>query len=405
MNRHSIFFIVTLSFVISLILVAISYFLLIKEVDKRDNYEFMRRHQPLIRLLYKQNNLKDISSTVTYYGYEVVNDKKTVHTIIQPHNLKHLHRNSNKRKWAFQIYHFQGVDYLFIKNLLLKDSFVQQNTFKRYVNMVFLVIFSVLTLFFGTTLKKLYPIKVLQNNIKAFGDENFDTLPPKTNKQDEVSLLANEFIKSAKKLKKIKEARVIFFRNIMHELKTPITKGKFLLELDNTQENKNQLHSIFNRLDALINEFASIELVTSQIKELEKGNYYITDIVENVQDMLLLDENHLSTKIKNQKIYVNFKFFSIALKNLVDNALKYSFEQQVTIYNQNKNIIVENRGDKLPKALEEYREPYGGIDKKNKSSFGLGLYITHHILEANDYILEYKHIKGINSFTCKKISK
>ena len=33
-------------------------------------------------------------------------------------------------------------------------------------------------------------------------------------------------------------AKDVFIRNIMHELKTPITKGRFLVELENNQQIK-----------------------------------------------------------------------------------------------------------------------------------------------------------------------
>ena len=45
----------------------------------------------------------------------------------------------------------------------------------------------------------------------------------------------------------------------MHELKTPITKGRFLTQLEQNPENNEKLKSVFNRLESLINEFASIE--------------------------------------------------------------------------------------------------------------------------------------------------
>ena len=82
--------------------------------------------------------------------------------------------------------------------------------------------------------------------------------------------MANEFKKSALKLKSLKEARNIFIRNIMHELKTPITKGKFLTQLELNTENNEKLKSVFNRLESLINEFASIEELISSNKSIEK---------------------------------------------------------------------------------------------------------------------------------------
>ncbi len=80
--------------------------------------------------------------------------------------------------------------------------------------------------------------------------------------------------KSAQKLKNIKESRNIFIRNIMHELKTPITKGKFLLQLEKSDENIEKLKMVFNRLESLINEFATIEELISQNRVLEKKELF-----------------------------------------------------------------------------------------------------------------------------------
>lgn len=124
------------------------------------------------------------------------------------------------------------------------------------------------------TLKKLLPLKELKDKVINFGDEKFDFELSNSSSKDEVTLLANEFKKSAQKLKNIKESRNIFIRNIMHELKTPITKGKFLLQLEKSDENIEKLKMVFNRLESLINEFATIEELISQNRVLEKKELF-----------------------------------------------------------------------------------------------------------------------------------
>ncbi len=124
------------------------------------------------------------------------------------------------------------------------------------------------------TLKKLLPLKELKDKVINFGDEKFDFELSNSSSKDEVTLLANEFKKSAQKLKNIKESRNIFIRNIMHELKTPITKGKFLLQLEKSDENIEKLKMVFNRLESLINEFATIEKLISQNRVLRKEELF-----------------------------------------------------------------------------------------------------------------------------------
>ena len=65
------------------------------------------------------------------------------------------------------------------------------------------------------TFRKLMPLKILKDKVKTLGDENFDFECCDLKGKDEVSLLANEFKKSALKLKSLKEARNIFIRNII----------------------------------------------------------------------------------------------------------------------------------------------------------------------------------------------
>ncbi len=50
-------------------------------------------------------------------------------------------------------------------------------------------------------------------------------------KKDEIAALANQFDSAVIKIKSLRDSRQLFLRNIMHELKTPITKGKLATEM------------------------------------------------------------------------------------------------------------------------------------------------------------------------------
>ncbi len=116
----------------------------------------------------------------------------------------------------------------------------------------------------------------------------------------------------------------------------------------------------------------------------------------------MVEDEDVILNYENQKLDVNFKLFSIAVKNLIDNAIKYSFDKKVTIKTLYKEIIFENSGKELKYPLENYFEPFFSNEDKQKDSFGLGLYIIHNILKANGYLLTYEYENGINRFICKK---
>ena len=79
----------------------------------------------------------------------------------------------------------------------------------------------------------------------------------------------------------------------------------------------------------MINEFATIEELISSSKTIEKKKIILLDdIVDNAKDILMVDEDDVLLEYENQKLDVNFKLFSIAVKNLIDNGIKYSFDKK-----------------------------------------------------------------------------
>ena len=405
MNKNSIIFSTTLNFLITSLLLIVSFIFLLSHENFKKNEQIFERYKPIIKMVSGKKFYfdKDFHKNLLDMNYELFESKEEIKNILS-NNKKIIFARSNKHNETFKIFEIDGKIYLFFEKfdtqILIKDLDSQNLTNSFYTIFVFVSLLVVITILYINTLKKLLPLKELKDKVINFGDEKFDFELSNSRSKDEVTLLANEFKKSAQKLKNIKESRNIFIRNIMHELKTPITKGKFLLQLEKSDENIEKLKMVFNRLESLINEFATIEELISQNRVLEKKSYFLEDLLDNAKDILMIDDNCVKNSYENIKLNVNFKLFSIAIKNLIDNAIKYSNDKKVEVLTQNEDILFVNSGKKLEGDFEKYLEPF--YSKSSNESFGLGLYIVFNILKANGYNLLYKYEDGKNIFIVKK---
>lgn len=405
MNKNSIIFSTTLNFLITSLLLIVSFIFLLSHENFKKNEQIFERYKPIIKMVSGKKFYfdKDFHKNLLDMNYELFESKEEIKNILS-NNKKMIFARSNKHNETFKIFEIDGKIYLFFEKfdtqILIKDLESQNLTNSFYTIFVFVSLLIVITILYINTLKKLLPLKELKDKVINFGDEKFDFDLSNSSSKDEVTLLANEFKKSAQKLKNIKESRNIFIRNIMHELKTPITKGKFLLQLEKSDENIEKLKMVFNRLESLINEFATIEELISQNRVLEKKSYFLEDLLDNAKDILMIDDNCVKNSYENIKLNVNFKLFSIAIKNLIDNAIKYSNDKKVEVLTQNEDILFVNSGKKLEGDFEKYLEPF--YSKSSNESFGLGLYIVFNILKANGYNLLYKYEDGKNIFIIKK---
>ena len=410
MNRQSIFFTIGVSFIISMLLVVISFLILITHDYRMKEGQLLDKYVPVMKMVNRQDREafdEDFLKSLAEINYKLFTQMSDINAVTYNPQTKILVEKMHpKHDDVFRILILNDTNYIYIKKrndtVLVQDNESLNSNSQLYIILVFSILLITIILVYLITLRKLMPLKLLKDKVKTLGDENFDFECCNMNGKDEVSLLASEFKKSALKLKSLKEARNIFIRNIMHELKTPITKGKFLTQLEQNEENNEKLKSVFNRLESLINEFASIEELISSSNKIEKKFYFLDDIVDNAKDILMIEDERIISKYENKKIEVNFKLFSIAIKNLIDNAIKYSPNKEVMIKSEDENIIFENIGKELESPLEKYFEPFFTHEDKAKDSFGLGLYIIHNILKANNYTLEYEYLNRINRFICKK---
>ena len=94
---------------------------------------------------------------------------------------------------------------------------------------------------------------------------------------------------------------------------------------------------------------------------------------------------------------MNLDYLSIALKNLIDNALKYAISFPIIIKVDKNQISILNSGEKLSKEFEYYLKPFTQ-ELIQRDGFGLGLSIVKKILDKHNFQLIYSYKNGFNIF-------
>ncbi len=303
-------------------------------------------------------------------------------------------------KGDFRIYKENGIRYIItpknVGDILLKDT-ISTPIEVNYVWWLYAAFVLILVALFISIAISLYPIKPLQRHIQRFGegklDESFDTRG-----KDEIAQVSREFNKAAQRIKGLIQGRAIFLRNITHELKTPITKGKLSLEFLEASRSKEILNNVFTRLDLLTREFLQIEKITACDYDIEKKPYQVSEVLNQALDLLFLEPESIENNLGSLKLDVDFELFAIVLKNLIDNGLKYSEDAQVTIEYDEGEIAVCSKGEPLEHELDFYMQPFNKCDINPENSFGLGLYLVDYILKKHRFGFDYRHKEGINKF-------
>lgn len=265
------------------------------------------------------------------------------------------------------------------------------------ITLIFSLVFLVLLAVYIFIIRKLKPLRRLKREIKKFagGDLEIDNVATGA---DEISQVADAFYDAVRQIKLLNHNRALFLRNIMHELKTPITKGRITAEMLPQNKYQERLISVFARLESLINEFALIERASSKLQIVEKSRIPLKTTITKALDIAMAESGAVEIK-ENDDIFIKAdeKLISVAFKNIIDNGIKYASDHKVLVEINSSDICFITSGEPLKNEFSYYTQPFTK-DGNAKNSFGLGLYIVENILKAHNFMLEYEHENGKNIF-------
>lgn len=407
-NKIRIIFLVSLVFVTAFFA---SFFYIeksqhIQQIEKRymQTSLFLHKH---FRQSMRHNAEVDFSdATVKMYlkesNFRLFTDEKKIKNI-----RKHAHVMKKRKvlRSKFEILRVKKRLYLSLENpkfqLLLFDKEKQMPPWQLLLGYLLSLLFLVLLYIWLT--KSLKPLKTLQDQIQKVGEGDL-SLSVKSNKKDEIAQVSNAFDDALRKLESLINSRQLFLRTIMHELKTPIGKGKILNAFLEDDKLKEGYEEVFGRLELLLNEFSKIEQMLSSNYELHLANYNAKDLVEQALELMIMDDDALAKQVQLIEespliLTTDFTLFTLALKNLIDNAIKYAPDHSVEIHIRKEGITLSNKGVQFTNNIDNYFKPFHGKGE----GLGLGLYIVHNIMEMLKLKLSYRYTDHKNMFTiCTK---
>ena len=293
-------------------------------------------------------------------------------------------------------HHYLKIEHLDELKLLMDKEF--QPYRYEVIKAVFAVVAVILLAAYIFVIYKIKPLRKLKRQIVKFANGELNGVQNVGNGKDEISEVSEAFYEAVCQIKALNDSRHLFLRNIMHELKTPITKGLIAAQMIEKSKNQERLISVFHKLENLINELAAIEQITSKIGLTNKTPCLMRDLIDEAIDIAMVEKEHVGiSELDEVRVMVDFKLFSVAIKNMIDNGIKYSTDKHVNIVVSKDHMKFITQGEKLKNDLDFYIQPFIKGEDAQKS-FGLGLYIVSNILEAHGLKFGYEYKNGMNVF-------
>jgi signal transduction histidine kinase/ligand-binding sensor domain-containing protein/DNA-binding response OmpR family regulator len=223
------------------------------------------------------------------------------------------------------------------------------------------------------------------------------------------------------KEREIYHAKIEFFTNVAHEIRTPLTLIK--MPLDKLMKDQTQLPGIVENLKIMEKNTNRLIDLTNQLLDFRKTeankfslNFVKTDISELIRETAVnfqpaAEEKDLSFKLELPKLslqaFVDPEAVRKILNNLISNAIKYADKKvflQLLPFRSEDNVFsigIRNDGPLIPyEQKENIFQPFYRLKETEKEpGTGIGLPLARSLAELHKGVLDLKRPEnGLNMF-------
>lgn len=172
-----------------------------------------------------------------------------------------------------------------------------------------------------------------------------------------------------------------------HQIKTPISAMRLLLQQDESEENnevKEELFEIEKYVQMLLGYYRLNSDTNDFVIRRVNCEPIIRTVIRQYAKFFIRKKIQIEVENLNIKVLSDEKWLGFVFEQILSNALKYTNEGIIKIYTENGHILViEDTGigiqeEDLPRLFEKGYTGYNG--RSDKKSTGLGLYLCKMIL-------------------------
>ncbi len=293
----------------------------------------------------------------------------------------------------------------------VKDSVKEQSRFFDLIAILVLAVTAIVLVRF-----LLHPFHELIRMLEKAAEGDLDT------EIEETTYLETKKISSAvsqtiRKLKALDKSRQEFVSNVSHELKTPITSIRVLadslMNMENVpvelyQEFMQDISDEIDRESKIIDDLLSLVKMNKSAAAMNIAQVSINDLLGLILKRLrpIARKRNIELileSIREVTAEVDEVKLSLALNNLVENAIKYNIEDgwvRVTLDADHKYfyIKVSDSGIGIPEEFQEQIfERFYRVDKarsRETGGTGLGLAITKNVILMHQGIIKVESKEG-----------
>lgn len=310
-------------------------------------------------------------------------------------------------KKGFQVLSLGSRQFLKVYNknstLILEDVSTHKSLI--IIHLVFMLLLITQGILYIKLQKSLSPISSLHKQLKRL--ENGDLSPLNIDSSyEEIKQMISSYNTSVLKIEYILELREMFNKVFMHEMKMPLAKGMFYLKQEPSSLTHEKLSSILHGINKELDEFSKIESLIAGENKISNEKHEIEDLINIAKQRVISDIVNIDIiAYKNSYLKGDKEFWILCIKNLIDNALKYSYDKTLTI-DCSDGIAFINSGDELPVDISKDIKKWK-IDKnkrhKSSTGYGFGLFIIKNIIEIHGYKMDYIYDRMTSSVIIKII--
>ena len=192
--------------------------------------------------------------------------------------------------------------------------------------------------------------------------------------------------------------------DVSHELRSPLARMQFLIEMLPVHKNNVKLREEVNFLERLIDNLLLSDRLSMPYSTLDLQKTKISEILKKIINLYpkMKEKIKIHNSIPDEEIIIDQTKFIIALRNLLDNAMKYSGDQDVELSIEKNDTIefkVRDSGIGIAdKEIKKITDPFYQADTSvSAKGFGIGLTICKKIIESHKGQMSIKSKVGQGS--------